>query len=257
MLYPAAYKPRVARRGVHSDLVRMLGTRILRGDYQPGDILPKAEALSVELGVSRSVVREAMRVLAEKGLIAARQRTGTWVRERDDWNVADPELISWRRQLGPDLPFLRDLSEVRLVIEPNAALLAAGRASPGEVAEMRRLYHLMEESLDDPERYANADLGLHATILRATHNALLTQLTNTISEALVASRDVTVQSASASAASMPLHEAVIEAIGRQDGGAAAARMSELVLRTLADINDALGGTDATPGHLVATMVPPR
>jgi len=241
MLCHESYAPRVRRRGLHSDVVTELGLRIVRGDYPPGTVLPRAEELAAELGVSRTVVRETLRVLTEKGLVVSRQRTGTRVRSRDEWNLVDPELIAWQRRAGPDLQFFRDVSEVRVAIESAAARLAAERATDAEVARMRELFGHMEQEIGDPARYAQADLELHSTILRATHNLLLAQLTHTISEGLVASRDVTVRSPGASVASMPLHAEVVEAIAARDGERAASLMTDLVRRALADIELILGG----------------
>jgi DNA-binding FadR family transcriptional regulator len=241
MLCHETHAPRVRRRGIHSDVVTELGLRIVRGDDRPGDVLPRADELAAELGVSRTVVREALRVLTEKGLVEARQRTGTRVRDRDQWNLVDPELIAWQRQAGPDLQFFRDLSDVRIAIEGTAARLAAERATPAEITRMRQLFGEMEREIGDAQRYAQADLELHATILRATHNALLAQLSHTISEGLVASREVTVRSPGASVASMPLHSDVVEAIASRDPDRAAELMAQLVGRALSDIEVILGG----------------
>jgi len=248
MLCHESYPPRVRRRGLHSDVVTELGLRIVRGDYQPGDVLPRAEELAAELGVSRTVIRETLRVLTEKGLVVSRQRTGTRVRSRDSWNLVDPELIGWQRRAGPDLQFFRDVSEVRVAIESAAAGHAAVRATQEEIARMRELFSEMEREIGDPQRYAQADLELHAVIMRATHNALLAQLTHTISEGLVASRDVTVRSPGASVASMPLHAEVVDAIAAHDPDRAAALMADLVKRALADIEVILGDTLAVPAR---------
>lgn len=235
---PAA---RARRRGIHADLVWEIGLRIVSGEYAPGDTLPRADLWAEELGVSRTVIREVTRVLAEKGLVEARQRLGTRVRPRAAWNLVDPEVIAWQREAGPDLQFFRDLSDVRVAIEATAARLAAARATAEEVEGMRAQYARMEACIHDPTAYAAADLELHAAILRATHNELLTLLTATISEGLVASRDVTVRSPGASMRSMPQHAAVVEAIAARDGDLAAKRMTELVEQAIRDIEVILGG----------------
>jgi DNA-binding FadR family transcriptional regulator len=239
MTFGRVYEPRIQRRGLHHELVRWFGLRIVRGDYAPGEVLPRADELAASLGVSRTVLREAMKVLAEKGLIESRQRSGTRIRDREDWNLVDPEVIGWQREAGPDLQFLRDLSEVRLVFETRAARFAAIRATPEDIASLDELYQQMESSIGDAEEYARADLALHKVILRATHNQLLAQLTDTISEGLVASRDVTVRSSGASEASMPLHLAVVRAIGAHDPDAAEAAMTQLVERAMDDIESIL------------------
>lgn len=258
MIYDAAVASlpsppsRIRRRGIHSDVVRELGLRIASGEYATGDVLPRADIWAEQLGVSRTVIREVTRVLAEKGMVESRQRSGTRVRPRSEWNLVDPEVIAWQRQAGPDLQFFRDLSDVRVAIESTAARLAAARATADEVAAMRDLYARMEGEIGDPAAYAAADLDLHAAILRATHNVLLAQLTHTISEGLVASREMTVRSPGASARSMPLHEGVVDAIAARDGDLAARRMTELVEQAIRDIETILGGRGAGKGSARAS-----
>lgn len=245
MIYEGS-STRIRRRGIHSQVVGELGQRIVRGQYSPGETLPRADIWAEQMGVSRTVIREATRVLAEKGLVESRPRTGTRVRARRDWHLVDPELIAWQRMAGPNVQFFRDLSDVRVAIESTAARLAAERATRDEVGRMHELYAAMEVSIDDPTAYAQADLDLHAAILQATHNALLAQLTETISEGLVASRDVTVRSTGASERSMPLHRGVIDAIAAGDGGLAADRMTELVEQAILDIEAILGALSVSP-----------
>src|SRR5690606_18675459 len=132
-----------------------------------------------------------MKVLADKGIVESRPRAGTRVRRHDDWNLVDPDVIAWRRQAGPDLDFLRHLSEVRLVVETDAARLAALRATPDDLVRIRGFLTTMEQVLADVGAYAVADLELHAAILHATHNPLLAQLADTLAEGLAASREVT------------------------------------------------------------------
>lgn len=219
--------------------------RIVGGEYSPGEVLPRADALAEELQVSRTVLREAMRVLAEKGLVESRQRAGTRIRDRIDWKLVDPEVIGWHRRAGPDLQFFRDLSDARVAIESTAARLAAQRASEAEIERMRQLFARMEAAVDDPEAHAEADLELHGTILKAARNVLLAQLTDAIFEGLVASRDVTVRSSGASIPAtlraMPLHADVIEAIAARDPERAADCMTVLVEQAGSDIERILGG----------------
>jgi GntR family galactonate operon transcriptional repressor len=240
MLYASPQRARIRRRGIHSDVVRALGLAIVRGDHPPGALLPKAEAWAEQLGVSRTVVREVTRVLAEKGLVESRPRVGTRVRPRSEWNLVDPEVIAWHREVGPDLQFFRDLSEVRAAIEATAARLAAERATTQEVARLEELLARMESEMTDPVGFAQADLELHSLVLRATHNALLAQLAHTISEALAASRDVTVRSPGSSVASMPLHADLVAAIRARDGRLAERLMTSLVDLAIRDIERVLG-----------------
>lgn len=227
-------------------MVAELGGRIVGGHYESSAVLPRADTLAAELGVSRTVVREATRVLSEKGLVESRQRIGTRVRARLDWDLLDPEVIAWQRSAGPDMRFFRELSEVRMAIETTAARLAAERATPRQVARMRDHFVQMERGVDDPAEYVRADLVLHEEFFVAADNALLTQLEHTLSEGLVASRDVTVRSPGASARALPMHLDVIESIAAHDSESSAAAMTILLQQALHDIE----ATMATLGELV-------
>jgi GntR family galactonate operon transcriptional repressor len=240
MTYLGGRTRHIRRRGIHAEVLGELGVRIVGGVYPPGTILPRADVWAEEMRVSRTVIREVTRVLAEKGLVEARQRSGTRVCARADWDLMDPEVISWYRIAGPDLQFFRDLTDVRVAIEATAARLAAERATPEEIERLRELYQVMEERVGDPDDYASADLELHAAILHAAHNALLARLTQAISEGLVASRDVTVRSPGGSERALPLHANVIDAIAARDADLAAESMTELVNQAIRDIEVIIG-----------------
>jgi DNA-binding FadR family transcriptional regulator len=150
-------------------------------------------------------------------------------------------VIAWRREAGPDLEFLRQLSEVRLVIETDAARLASERASERDLARIRELIRLMEDQLADTDGYAAADLELHAAILHATHNPLLAQLADTLSEGLAASRAVTRHRPGGHGYSLPLHVQLVDRIVARDGDAAAELMATLIVRSMEDIELVLAG----------------
>src|SRR5919108_94538 len=115
------------RRGLHGAVVHEIGVRIVRGELEPGDTLPE-NGLADEPAVSRTVVREAIKVLAAKRLVESRPKTGTRVRPRRDWNLLDPDVLAWQVEAGADTDFLAQALEVRRMIEPAAARLAAERA---------------------------------------------------------------------------------------------------------------------------------
>src|SRR5579875_1010215 len=117
------------RQNLSAQVVREIGLSIMRKEFQPGDALLSEPELSQQLNVSRPVLREALKVLAEKGLIESRPRTGTRVRPRTDWNLLDPEVLTWQYEVGPDPAFLEAVCEVRLMFEPMTARLAASRAT--------------------------------------------------------------------------------------------------------------------------------
>lgn len=227
------------RRGLHGEVVHLVGARIVRGDFPPGEPLPPEDELAAALGASRTVLREAVKVLAAKGLVAARPKTGTRVRPRADWNLMDPDVLAWQLEAGPGEAFFRNVAEVRRAIEPAAARLAARRATPGELARLGAHLGAMREGVDDADAYIAADLLFHAAILGASHNELLEQLGGTMRAVFRASRDVSTRVPGSSAEAMPLHEAVLHAIHDGDGDAAEAAMLALIDRTAADVARAL------------------
>ena len=117
-----------------------LGSRIVRGDVKPGDTLPNEADLGREFGASRTVVREAVKSLASKGLIDPRTRVGTKVLPSTQWNLLDLDVLGWRYAAMPPMQFFREMSEIRRMIEPEAAALAAERVKPDDLAVMTKAY---------------------------------------------------------------------------------------------------------------------
>ena len=177
-----------------------------------GATLPIESQLGEELDVSRTVVREAVKVLAAKGLVATRPRTGTQVRSRADWDLLDDDVLRWTMDSGPDLAFFEDLFEVRRIIEPQAAALAAERRTETEASRLAELLEDLEHAGGDPEAHTSADLAFHATILEASHNELLVRLSSTLAMALRAAREVTTRAPEATARSVPLHREIARSI---------------------------------------------
>src|SRR4029453_11093357 len=118
------------RRGLHGAVVHEIGVRIVNGELKPGDTLPD-NGFFDGADVSRTVVREAIKVLAAKGLVESRPKVGTRVRPRRDWNLLDPDLLAWQIEAGPDARFLEQAVELRRMIEPAAARLPPERARGG------------------------------------------------------------------------------------------------------------------------------
>lgn len=132
---------RRTRRGIHGQIVEEVGNRIVRGDWQPGEQLPDESVFGTELEVSRTVVRESMKVLSEKGMIESRPRIGTRVSSREDWNHLDPDVLKWIFTNKPTKKHADDLIELRRLIEPGAAKLAAARISDDEIEALRQAYN--------------------------------------------------------------------------------------------------------------------
>jgi DNA-binding FadR family transcriptional regulator len=183
--------------------------------------------------VSRTVLRETIKVLAAKGLVVSRPKTGTHVRDRAYWNLMDPDVLAWRLETDAGDGFFVDVFELRRLIEPAAAALAAGRAIPEEIAELESAFAAMEENVDrNPGEYIAADLRFHELILIACHNELLGHLGSTLRATFRASFTRTNASA---AQTLPMHAVVLEAIRASDGPAAEAAMLELIDTTASQL----------------------
>src|SRR6266511_931561 len=160
------------RRGLHGAVVHEIGVRILRGELKPGDALPD-NGLVDEPAVSRTVVREAIKVLAAKRLVESRPKTGTRVRPRRDWNLLDPDVLAWQIEAGPDAHFLEQALELRRMIEPVAARIAAERATDEQIAALYEAYDAMAAAGDDLDAFMEPDLRFHGVLLEACRNELL------------------------------------------------------------------------------------
>ncbi len=238
-----------SRKTLHEQLVRHLGASILRGEFKPGDALPSEPEFCLQLDVSRIALREALKVLAAKGLVESRPKTGTRIRPRAAWNLLDPDVLAWQHEAGPDPDFLRNITDVRFIIEPAAARRAARRATPDDITTLEAWYRRMQIALDDTETFIGADLQFHGAILAASHNELLQQMGATIDAALRASRAITVHVPGANAASMPRHWAVVMAIRDHDEDAAEGAMIDLITEAATDIDRGLHPDDAASQSL--------
>jgi DNA-binding FadR family transcriptional regulator len=166
-----------APRNLHARIVDELGRLIVEGVLGDGQPLVPEE-LGRRFAASRTVVREALRVLESKGMVTARPRVGTWTLPPDAWDAIDPDVIAWRVN-GPDRPrHLRELAELRLAIEPQAARMAAQHRRPDELSAMAAAYELMADAVEcaDAEAFRDADSRFHAALIRASGNALIAQL---------------------------------------------------------------------------------
>jgi DNA-binding FadR family transcriptional regulator len=229
------------RGGLHGQIVHAIGRRILRGDIRPGDVVP----LDSGLRASRTVLREAIKVLAAKGLVESRPKTGTRVRPRQSWNLLDPDVLAWQREGAPAAAFLRKLTEVRLIVEPAAAELAAQRASAREVAVMAAAFHTMEEAVTgqepDYEAFDLADMRFHRAILEGCHNDVLEQMSGVVFGAMLVSFRATSRLPGSARRSLPRHRAILEAIRARQGARAAGAMKRLVQGTGHEIDASLKG----------------
>lgn len=228
------------RQNLSGQVVREIGLSIMRNDIKPGDVLSNEPELSLQFNVSRSVLREALKMLSAKGLIESRPKTGTRVRPREGWNLLDPEVLGWQNEVGPDKDFLLAICEIRLMFEPATAGLAALRATEDEVIRIEQYCQRLQHAVDSPEQYNPADLQFHAAICSAAHNELLQKIMDTVDTSLQASRAITSRLPGANQNAMPLHRAITEAIRQRDAQVAEETMRKLIILTTNDIHRALG-----------------
>jgi DNA-binding FadR family transcriptional regulator len=224
-------------RGVHGQTVETLARRILSGEIPEGATLDLL-ALREEFDVSLTALREALKVLSAKGIIDARQKRGTFVRPRTSWNVLDGDVMRWRSSGPVDLELLENLDEVRTIVEPAAARLAAERATPQDVEALEEALGRMAAA-GDAEDVVEADLDFHRTLLAATHNPFLMQMERVISNGL-AMRDKVVHDADPADDPVPSHRLVLEAIRANDPLGAEAAMRALVDKASADFRRVAG-----------------
>ncbi|MEY3124817.1 MAG: hypothetical protein RLZZ573_1337 [Pseudomonadota bacterium] len=219
-------------RNLHGQVVNELGRRVVGGMYLAGALLPNEEQLCLELQVSRTALREAVKVLAAKGLLESRPRIGTRVRSKDLWNLLDPDILAWRCATGADAEFLRHLTELREIIEPAAASLAAGSHSPEQLTAIERALRNMENA-QSIGQWVEADLEFHTAILKATNNPLLMPLAAIIGSALESLLGVTARGAGDFKRGLADHQKVFEAIKSGDSQNALHRMAGMLSDTRA------------------------
>jgi len=220
----------LGRKGLHDLIINRLGLAILRGELVTGNSEICSELLLCRtLQVSRTALREAIKVLASKGLVELRPKVGVRVRPRSEWRLLDPDLLAWQSEAGVDEHFIRNLCEVRLVVETAAAELAATRATAEERDRLQQHYDEMERNVRDKAVYDRVDIDFHEAIFAGCHNELLQQMSATISTALRAQNrsgsDEDVE------ASLLLHKEIAKSICQRKQTAARAAMENLIRHT--------------------------
>ncbi|MGH1573570.1 FadR/GntR family transcriptional regulator [Methylobacterium sp. P31] len=226
-------------RRIHGSVARDLGVAILAGRYAPGDVLPGEIEFSEQLKVSRTAYREAIRILSAKGLVESRPRTGTRVCQRSRWNLLDPDILAWAFESEPSEAFIRDLFELRMIVEPAAAALAAERRSGLDIARMGHALEEMGRHGLTTETGRAADQTFHTVILEAARNGPLIALSSSIAAAVTWTTIFKHRSQGLPRDPMPDHRALYEAIVAADPEAARRTMTELVRLALADTEMAL------------------
>lgn len=220
-----------AGRGLHGQMVEELGGRIVRGHYQPGAPL-YADVLEREFEVSKTVVREALRVLAAKGLVETRQKRGTVVRPRREWGLLDSDVLRWQGGDQPNFTFLENLAEVRAIVEPAGARLAAQRRTEDDLALLDAALDAMASA--DADTMAAADVRFHRAVLEAAHNELLSQMEVVLAAGLQL-RDEFVHHSHDASDSIPAHRALVDAIRSGDEQLAGKTVEDLLAQSAKDL----------------------
>jgi DNA-binding FadR family transcriptional regulator len=236
---PAYRHPPQERKSRHAQIVRDLGTRIVAGEFKPGDRLPAEATLLADYEVSRPVLREAMRVLVSKGLVLSRQRAGATVRPRSDWHLLDPDVLYWFIQTQPQPAFVETLLTARRVFEPAAAALAARVASDDALQRVAEAYAGMEAA-SSPDELLEPDLAFHRRIAEATGNDLLAYIGSMLSMALRESIKLSSRLPNTHALSLPRHKAILTALLNRDPLAAQQATLVQLKETRDDLNAVLG-----------------
>lgn len=216
-------------RGLHGQLVQQLGQMIVSGDLGADRPLVPEE-IGQRFEVSRTVVRESLRVLEAKGLVSARPNVGTRVRPVSDWNLLDPDIIEWRAYGPQREDQRRELCELRWTIEPLAAGLAAGRSRDEVQQRLAEMVEIMGQALGqgDALTFSRADAEFHGLLLQTAGNRMLEHLSGIVSSALQVSGGPAVGCVRPSETAISDHQRIVEALSAGDSAAAEGAMRQLL-----------------------------
>lgn len=228
-------KPGEKRPRVRRNVTLAIAQDIFSERYASGSSLPRENDLCAEYGVSRTVIRESLKVLESKGMVRGRPRIGTTVCDRDEWNILDGDVLGWMGPYIGDFDLPGCILEARRTIEPAAAELAAERASAQEIADLEHAWTEMRDSSHDPERFTEADLKFHTVLLRASHNQVFRRLSSAIEAALQHALHVSNIAADSREEAVAVHGELVEALRLRDKARArdcSNRMLDLAARDI-------------------------
>lgn len=214
----------------HAHVMSSLGSAIVGGDYDEGQILPGDAELIEQFGVSRTVLREALKTLAAKGLVEARARVGTRILPRARWNMFDSDVLLWHLNSGLSFEFISGLAEIRMAVEPDAAALAALRRTEAQSAELVAWLDRMAAQGQSAEEFARNDVGFHRVVAAMSGNPFMVSLANVVEIALMASFTISspVEGGSAFERAVHLHRNIADAIVAGDAEMARLAMREAI-----------------------------
>jgi len=203
-------------KNVHGNTVDYLGSAIVAGRFGAGGTMPPEPMLCEELGVSRTVVRESVKSLVAKGLIQTGPKVGTRVRPSSQWNWFDADVIGWQAKAGLTADFIRDIQDLRLIVEPAATRLAAERATREDIAQIEAAYAGMVDAVERNGDYVRFDLRFHQGMIRASHNRMLEKMDQALGALLRTSFEVSTDKKNGPRDSLPMHRDVLDAVIAHD-----------------------------------------
>lgn len=223
---------------LHGNVLNGIGTRIVSGKLRPGEVLT-LDSVGVEYRVSRTVAREAIRVLESMGLVASRRRVGITVQPRAQWHVFDPRLIRWRLDAGERTEFLLTLSELRRGFEPVAAALAAQRADEHQCRILAAAVSdmVMHGRSGDLDQYLLADKVFHRTLLEASGNEMFRSLSDVVGEVLAGRTHHGMMPTRPNPEAIALHDDVARAIRLRDPDGAENAMRAIIVEAAAAVQE--------------------
>lgn len=220
-----------AARNFHTFVINEIGASIVAGRYPVGSILPSDAEMMANFGVSRTVLREALRTLEAKGMVEARPKVGTRVSQRSRWNFFDQQVLAWHFEAELDADFVAGLFDIRAALQARAADLASRRRNAEQIRLLKYWVHQMELAEDDAESHALAELEVHRITVEASGNPLLRSSIGlvelTLALTAIAGPDETARR-SARAALTAHCQALVAAIEKGDSAASATAMAEAI-----------------------------
>jgi DNA-binding FadR family transcriptional regulator len=234
-----AASPRAPVAGLPGAIVESLGKKILNGELKPGDTLPAETVYLSQLGVSRTTLREAIKVLAAKGLVLAKPKTGTVVRAREHWNLLDPAVLTWEAASDGFADTMGELFELRRLIEPEGAALAARRHDAAAAIAMQVAFDALAPHADAGPDALDVDIAFHLTILKAAGNRYLGALGAVIDTVIRSTARLALGRPGGIGYSMGLHRAVLDAVLARDEITARAAMHRLLADAETDAHQVL------------------
>lgn len=210
-------------------IIEDMGSAIVSGEYPPGEILPVEADLCQKYQASRSVLREAVKILSAKGLVTARRRKGTSITPQSSWDLLDADVLRWTLKGEFSLPLLVEFTDIRLGIEPQAAAGAADRGDPAALAAIRGAFNRMRAASRGDDDPLDSDIAFHLAILAASGNRFVNRLKHLIEAALLFSIRYTDDQTRTADIKLARHERVLLAIESGDPEAAATASRDLLI----------------------------